>query len=672
MSDPVESARLDGLRAAGYELQSLVGRGGMAYVYKAQDTRLGRIVAVKVLAPELAQNEEFRLRFLRESRLAASLDHPNIIPIYEAGEADGHLYLAMRFVEGADLKVVLKRRGTLPVGEAMWLFGQVGAALDSAHAAGLVHRDVKPANILVAPAAGSKGRDHVYLSDFGLTKRASSLTGVTATGIVVGTMDYVAPEQIGGKPVDARTDVYALGCVVYQSLTGKVPFIRDDDAALLWAHLMEMPQSINAIRPDVPAAVDDVIATAMAKGPEDRFASCGEFITALADALGESPTALPSTRATDTSNPPPAGGPQPSTPGWTSPPPATGAGQYPQAAQLPLAQYESYQSGQQTGAPYPNQYSPTQFPPGSYPPGSYPPGAYPPAGYPTPQQYSPTSGPQSAPQQQYTNAPYQQSAPPFPYSAPPHQGSAPPYPYSAPPAPGSGIPYPYSAPPGMTGGPTTPAPAKAAKGGGGRKLVIGALALALVVVIGLLVVLVVKPFQEGTKHYTASQVLPASFDYPSSWKMAGNGTNIAFSPHATEAQALFGPTGAGADWSGIDKVLKSDPDSVAGVYTSLTTTAFPTDPTERSQTLTGLLPTQASVQTPQEATVGTWAATRSDGTLSEPGGGSGVLRVRCFIATPTNSSDGSVLFIFFASDHAWDNYTDKFDALIKSVQFSTN
>jgi serine/threonine protein kinase len=666
MSDPVESARLDGLRAAGYELQSLVGRGGMAYVYKAQDTRLGRIVAVKVLAPELAQNEEFRLRFLRESRLAASLDHPNIIPIYEAGEADGHLYLAMRFVEGADLKVLLKRRGTLPVGEAMWLFGQVGAALDSAHAAGLVHRDVKPANILVAPAAGSKGRDHVYLSDFGLTKRASSLTGVTATGIVVGTMDYVAPEQIGGKPVDARTDVYALGCVVYQTLTGKVPFIRDDDAALLWAHLMEMPQSINAIRPDVPAAVDEVIATAMAKGPEARFASCGEFITALAEALGESPTALPTTRATDTSNPPPAGGPQPSAPGWTAPP-ATGASQYPQAAQLPLAQYESYQSGPQTGVPYPNQYSPTQFPPGSYPPG-----AYPPAGYPTPQQYSPTSGPQSAPPQQYTNAPYQQSAPPFPYSAPPQQGSGIPYPYSAPPAPGSGIPYPYSAPPGMAGAPATPAPAKPTKRGGGRKFLIGGLALALVVVIGLLVVLVVKPFQEGTKHYTASNVLPASFDYPAGWKMTGAGTNIAFSTHAKEALALFGPTGGDADWSGIDKELKSDPNSVAGVYTTLTTTEFPTDTAGRNQTLTSLLPSGTSVQDPESANVGTWSATRSDGGLSEPNGGSGSLRVRCFIATPANATDGSVLFVFFASDQAWDKYTDKFDALIKSVQFSTN
>ena len=667
MSDPVESARLDGLRAAGYELQSLVGRGGMAYVYRAQDTRLGRIVAVKVLAPELAQNEEFRLRFLRESRLAASLDHPNIIPIYEAGEADGHLYLAMRYVEGSDLKVLLKRRGTLPVTEAMWLFGQVGAALDAAHTAGLVHRDVKPANILVAPAASSSGRDHVYLSDFGLTKRASSLTGVTATGIVVGTMDYVAPEQIGGKPVDARTDVYALGCVVYQSVTGKVPFIRDDDAALLWAHLMEMPQSINAIRPEVPAAVDEVIAIAMAKGPEARFGSCGEFITALGEALGESPSPLPTTRATDTSNPPPTGGPQPSTQGWTAPPP-TGAGQYPQAAQLPIAQVEPYQGAPQTGPQYPNQYSPTQFPPGSQPP----------AGYPlAPQQYSPTTGPHSAPpQQQYTNAPYQQSAPPYPYSAPPQQqGSAPPFPYSAPPHPGSGVPYPYqySAPPSMAGGPGAPAtPAPPANGGGrGRKFLIAGLSAALVVVIALIVILVAKPFQEGTKHYDAGTTLPASFDYPSSWKMAGNGTNIAFSPYADETLALFGPTGTSADWAGIDKALKNDPDSVVGVYTGLSVTTFPTDAAGRTETIKGLLPTQATVGSPETATVGAWDATKSDGTLRDPNG-TGTLEFRCFIATSATPSNGSVLFVFFASEKAWDNHTDKFDALIKSVKFSTN
>jgi serine/threonine protein kinase len=273
-----------GVELAGYRVESLIGRGGMAAVYRAEDMRLGRKVALKLLAPELSTHEPFRQRFIRESRLAASLDHPNIIPIFEAGDADGILFIAMRLVVGSDLKEIIAESGPLEPLRTLNLFAQIGDALDAAHLLGLVHRDVKPANILVASTR--EGADHVYLTDFGLTKRTSSLTGAfTGTGHFVGTTDYVAPEQISGKPVEPRTDIYALGCVLYQCLTGQVPFHRDDDAALLWAHLIEPPPPVSASRSDIPRDVDAVVARAMAKAVEDRYASCLDLVLDLQDAL---------------------------------------------------------------------------------------------------------------------------------------------------------------------------------------------------------------------------------------------------------------------------------------------------------------------------------------------------------------------------------------------------
>src|SRR5688500_16841300 len=285
-----------GTEIAGYRIESFIGRGGMAVVYRAEDMRLGRKVALKLLTPQLADSEQFRQRFIRESRLAASLDHPNIVPISEAGEADGQLFIAMRYVIGADLKAVLNEvGGQLPLERTLRLFSQIGNALDSAHRAGLVHRDVKPANILVAadePPRSARG-DHVYLTDFGLTKRTTELSGgLTGTGHFLGTVDYVSPEQIQGRPVGSGTDIYALGCVIYECLTGQLPFRRDDDAALLWAHLVETPAPINGIRPEVPAAVDAVVNRAMAKDPADRYASCEELLQDLEVALDgeESPS----------------------------------------------------------------------------------------------------------------------------------------------------------------------------------------------------------------------------------------------------------------------------------------------------------------------------------------------------------------------------------------------
>ena len=193
----------------------------MGAVYRAEEAGLGRKVALKVIAPELAQDERFRERFLRESRIAASLDHPHIVPIYQAGEQDGVLFLAMRYVEGYDLAKLVAENGALEPKRAVELLSQVAEALDAAHEKGLVHRDVKPSNVLVAVSAG---REHCYLGDFGLTKRTGSLSGVSAVGEVVGTLEYVAPEQITGDPLDERADVYSLACVLYECLTGQAPF----------------------------------------------------------------------------------------------------------------------------------------------------------------------------------------------------------------------------------------------------------------------------------------------------------------------------------------------------------------------------------------------------------------------------------------------------------------
>jgi serine/threonine protein kinase len=259
-----------GTEVAGFRIESVLGRGGMSVVYVAEQTRLGRKVALKVLTTELSWDETFRERFVRESHIAAAIDHPNIIPIYDAGEADGLLYIAMRFVQGPDLKEILKR-GALGVGRTIFLVEQLASALDAAHAHTLVHRDVKPGNILV-----EESTDHAYLTDFGVAKQTTA-RGLTSTGHFLGTVEYAAPEQIEGGIVDARTDVYALGCVLYECLTGAPPFSHGTEHAVLHAHLVEPPPSVTRVRPELPLAFDGVIATAMAKDPDDRFGSCGEL-----------------------------------------------------------------------------------------------------------------------------------------------------------------------------------------------------------------------------------------------------------------------------------------------------------------------------------------------------------------------------------------------------------
>lgn len=271
---------------AGYRLEALVGAGGMAVVFRARDQRLDRLVALKVMTPALASDPAFRQRFITESR-AAKVDDPHIIPVYEADEADGVLFIAMRFVAGGDLRGVLEREGPLAAERAAEFISPVASALDAAHAAGLVHRDVKPANILVDTREGRP--DHVYLSDFGIAKALASSVSLTESGFLVGTPDYLAPEQIGGLAVDGRTDQYALACVSYRLLAGAPPYERDNGMAVMYAHLHEPPPSLAAWRPDLPGAAGQVLARAMAKIPDRRYGSCGDFADALRDALGLPP-----------------------------------------------------------------------------------------------------------------------------------------------------------------------------------------------------------------------------------------------------------------------------------------------------------------------------------------------------------------------------------------------
>jgi serine/threonine-protein kinase len=264
-----------------YRIESLLGRGGMSVVYLATDTRLKRRVALKVLAAELGEDERFRERFVRESELAASLDHPNIVPIFEAGEVDGLLYISMRFVEGTDLGKVLRANGPLDPDQTVSVLGPVASALDAAHAKGLVHRDVKPANILISGTEWT-GSEHVYLSDFGLTKRMTSISGLTQTGQFMGTVDYVAPEQVQGSAVTGAADQYSLGCVAYECLTGGPPFRKEADVAVMWSHVNEPPPLLRSDGDERRSGLDEAIAKALAKTAAERHRTCSEFVTALA------------------------------------------------------------------------------------------------------------------------------------------------------------------------------------------------------------------------------------------------------------------------------------------------------------------------------------------------------------------------------------------------------
>jgi YVTN family beta-propeller protein len=268
---------------AGHRVTGVAGRGGMGVVYRAVQLDLDRPVALKLIAPLLAEDPSFRERFVRESRLAAAIDHPNVIPIYYTGEHEGALYIAMRYVEGNDLRTLVRAAGPLDPERAARIVAQVASALDAAHERGIVHRDVKPANVLLGSG------DHVYLTDFGLTKRIASQSAQTHAGGWVGTLGFVAPEQIRGERVDARADIYALGCLLFHTVAGGPPYHRDSDEATLWAHLHDDPPSLRTSAPDAPAALQAVIDRALAKEPEDRYQSAGDLGRAALAAVGREP-----------------------------------------------------------------------------------------------------------------------------------------------------------------------------------------------------------------------------------------------------------------------------------------------------------------------------------------------------------------------------------------------
>ena len=268
----------------GYRIESLVGRGGMGVVYRAYDVRLKRSVALKLVAPELSEDVRFRERFLTESELAASLEHPNVVPIHDAGEVERQLFIAMRHVEGTDLKSLLREEGVLEPKRALALLAQVADALDAAHKRGLVHRDVKPSNVLL------DSQEHVYLADFGLSRRLKDEGIPGGEGFSLGTPAYVAPEQIDGGEVDGRADLYSLGCLLYECLTGEAPFRRDSELAVLWAHAQEEPPKASVRNPAPPKAIDAVVARAQAHGDYQGWLAptlgCGRRTRRLGDQPG--------------------------------------------------------------------------------------------------------------------------------------------------------------------------------------------------------------------------------------------------------------------------------------------------------------------------------------------------------------------------------------------------
>ncbi|TML83781.1 MAG: serine/threonine protein kinase [Actinobacteria bacterium] len=273
-----------GSEFAGHRIEEVVGHGGMGVVYRAVHVALGRTVALKILAPELAGNDEFQTRFRQESKLAASIDHPNVIPIFDAGEEGDSLYVTMRFVAGTDLRQLAASGGLDPT-RAARIVAQAAEALDAAHARGLVHRDVKPGNVLIESHGG---QEHAFLTDFGLTKQVSSDPSITETGNWLGTVDYAAPEQIRARPLDRRADVYALGGVLYWALTGRVPYPREGDMAKMYAHLNDPPPPLGD---SIPAELASVVATAMAKDPADRYQKAGDLGRAALAAAGRAPSA---------------------------------------------------------------------------------------------------------------------------------------------------------------------------------------------------------------------------------------------------------------------------------------------------------------------------------------------------------------------------------------------
>ena len=288
----VSSDRRVGQRFGDYLVEAVIGRGGMGVVFRASNVVSGDIVALKLMAPDLADNAVFRDRFVREAEAGPNLVHPNIVRVLESGEAAGELFIAMELIEGTDLKGLVQQEGSLDPKRALSIFEQAASALDAAHESGMVHRDVKPQNILVIPRNSPDSADRVYLTDFGLVRPLASESSATRTGQVFGSVPYMAPELIEGIPADGRADVYALACVVYEALTGSIPFERDNEVSAVWAHIHEDPPMLADKRRDLPGGLNDVVFKAMSKHPDDRYLTCGEFVAELELGMGRKLSAV--------------------------------------------------------------------------------------------------------------------------------------------------------------------------------------------------------------------------------------------------------------------------------------------------------------------------------------------------------------------------------------------
>ncbi|WP_432932053.1 protein kinase domain-containing protein [Microbispora sp. CA-135349] len=646
MTEGPATPPLVGRRLGDYTVEAVVGRGGMATVYRARDQRLGRAVALKVLAPQLAHDDRFRDRFVRESRMVASIDHPNIIPVYEAGERDDLLFIAMRYVEGSDLRKLVQSEGPLPVGRANPLFAQIASALDSAHAHGLVHRDVKPANILVTRS------DHVYLTDFGLTKSSSAEAGLTSHGHFMGTPRYVAPEQIRGLPVDGRSDLYAFACVVYEALAGQPPFQRDTELALLYAHVSHDPPPLTPYRPDLPHAVNAVIARALAKSPAERFPTCQVFVSALRDAIsggasGPAGAVSPSY--------PPASGQSPEVPGPS--------GSRPHSSYPPAA--PSHPSA--SAASVPTLSAPSSVPPDSRPPGARSSGSVPPGAR--------SSG--SVPPGARSSG----SVPP--HSVPGPQGAVPSSrpPTSYPPdaratAPGQGH---GSYPPGSPHAQVTVASSGTAPSGrGGRRRVplgplIGGLAVLVAIAVAATLLLTRGGDTAATWNtYPGSTAAPFTMAYPAAWGEARTNADqwMIASPAVDEFDALFAVPG-NTDWSKVNPLITAHPDRATGVFAQVSNTLSTSDsPMELQESLGPALPGVTTYYgVPSPTTVGAKPGFRIEGVLSDPQqAGTGRLDFIAYLVRQGDTGT-TVLIAFFCPAGRCDS--SNIDHMVNSITFTS-
>jgi serine/threonine protein kinase len=629
-----------GAEIAGYRIESVIGRGGMAVVYRAEDSRLGRKVALKLLAPALAQNQHFQQRFIRESRLAASLDHPNIVPIYEAGESEGHLFIAMRYVHGSDLKGVLAQDERISTARLLRLFVQIGDALDAAHLLGLVHRDVKPGNILVSSVMEHSGHahpDHVYLTDFGLTKRTSSLSGsMTETGHFLGTVDYVSPEQIQGGPVSPATDTYALGCVLYESLTGQLPFNRDDDAAVLWAHLVEMPPPVTAARPDLPPAIDDVVARAMSKAPEDRYDACSEMMRDLEQAL-----------AADTDL---SGLHSASTRSAARHRRATGADSAASAVEgpAPPGQIERVPPLPEDPDATAAWVSHPSLPPGAIAPPTWPSG--PEAGIDkTPDdEWSEAGAEDEQERVAYDSDEYEQDA----YEGDAYAGDE-----------SAAVWYPDDD------------GSEDATGAGAERIarrrpwwLLPAAALAVLTLVGVVAFYLVQSGRpEPMTTYTATSqesAVPFSVSHPQTWATVSGGNDFVIAPRAHEIATVF--TGQGG-WGSGSRVVESSPDEAVGVYVTSGRTPLATGGTFLQDWLVGILQNSdvTNLTSPTQATISGLPAYELEGALANRQPRGSTLHAMFVVI---QSSKGPVLMTFFAPQSRYDAERPLFATMLTSMR----